>query len=89
MIVGCEKQTGSYTTVHHSGMAATCNANQRTIEATVQAYKMTHGGALPASLYELVDGGQLGSYPRCPEDGTRYTYNPATGKVSCPNHPRN
>lgn len=89
MIVGCEKQTGSYTTVQRSGIAATCKANQRTIDATVQAYKMTHGGALPASLHELVDGGQLGSYPRCPEDGTRYTYDPATGKVSCPNHPRN
>jgi len=86
--IACEQQVKPYRSARGQSITASCTVNQRTIDAAIQAYRMSHNGALPTSLDEIIESGQLRAYPHCPEDGIPYDYDPVTGTVSCPNHPR-
>jgi MSHA pilin protein MshA len=68
---------------------ATCRANRGAIASACALYyaSVAAGGSTPSypDDYNSTDLYADGTVPSCPSDGT-YTYNSATGKVSCSVH---
>ncbi|OPX18504.1 hypothetical protein BXT86_00920 [candidate division WOR-3 bacterium 4484_100] len=62
-----------------------CLSQIRKIETSIQIYRVEHGQN-PQSLEDLTDLREDDFY--CPVTHSRYDYNPATGRVTCPDHPR-
>jgi len=82
---GATQKTGSVTTPIEKGKAVQCLAQIRRIETAIQMYH-TEQGTFPPNLSELTDLAEDDFY--CPVTKNPYDYNPATGKVTCPDHPR-
>jgi type II secretory pathway pseudopilin PulG len=61
-----------------------CLAQIRRLETALQMYRAEHG-QFPTNLGELEDMGE--SEFVCPVTGSRYEYDPTTGKITCPDHP--
>ncbi|MBC7248508.1 MAG: prepilin-type N-terminal cleavage/methylation domain-containing protein [Actinobacteria bacterium] len=63
-----------------------CRANLRVVREGIAAY-YAKNGRNPATLYELVpDYIDRGFTFRCPYSLEEYSYDPASGSVSCPYH---
>ncbi len=78
----------SYASATASAYRSTCLADQRTLEKAALLYHTVHGEYPPDldALAPLVI--QEDATPTCPSDpDLEYTYDPASGSVSCPNHP--
>lgn len=81
----------SYVVTGERSRRVACVHNQRILDNGVMQYQIEHAGSMPADLAAVrtyVDwrGTQ---YARCASDQTvEFTYDPATGAVACPNHPR-
>jgi len=82
---GQTHETGPVTTPIEKGKAVQCLAQVRRVETAVQMYRAEQG-AFPPHLNELTDLAEEDYY--CPVTDSPYDYNPATGKVTCPDHPR-
>ena len=68
-----------------TGKSVDCREHLNLIRTAITNYKIT-GEQNPASLNDLKMG--VGAdYFKCPVTGQAYTYDPATGRVSCPSHP--
>ena len=84
---GAEKP---YEKVLDKAESASCKANQLSMKSSIAAYH-AENSEYPASLQDLVDSGYLEKIPLCPASATSnkpYSYDPSTGKVTCPNgHP--
>lgn len=69
----------------------TCVSNQRLIDNALMEYQITHSARWPDDLDEVhVFVKWSGTaYATCASDpAVAFTYDPATGTVECPNHPR-
>jgi hypothetical protein len=66
------------------GKQVQCLAQIRRIETALQMYRVQHTD-FPNTLGELEDMAE--SEFSCPVTGSPYKYDPATGKVTCPDHP--
>ena len=66
------------------GKGVQCLAQIRRIETALQMYRAEHA-QYPSDLSELDDLSDDEFF--CPVTGSRYDYNPTTGKVTCPDHP--
>lgn len=72
--------------------AAACLQNQASLETACSMYYanaaiVTGTAAYPDALADLT-GTYVDTVPTCPKDATAYTYDSATGKVTCATHPK-
>lgn len=68
-----------------------CISNQRLFDSALMQYQIEHNGSWPADLDEARPYVRWvgASYATCASDpAVHFTYDPATGAVECPNHPR-
>jgi general secretion pathway protein G len=76
-----------YLDVTDQAKASKCVANQRTLEGSASVYMADNNGTMPAGLSDLV-GQYVQVVPDCPGEGGAYSYDPATGAVTCSSHTR-
>ena len=80
--------TLSMTVVRMKVREGACQANLKTLENMIEHYKIENDNKPPPDLDTLVAGGYLKRVPACPTGGPtggNYSYDSATGVVSCPN----
>jgi len=67
-----------------------CMNNLRQIRNAIEMYRQANQEKPPMSLAQLESSGISGSITKCSVSGTPYTYDPASGRVSCntPGHER-
>lgn len=80
-----------YTASLDKAKESACAANIAVLESAVTRYWADHlddeGGQYPATLAAL-EAGYIKEVPKCPGDKTtEYTYDEATGSVTCSKHP--
>lgn len=62
-----------------------CIANQRSLDSAVAEFREGHNGALPHDLAAVRDFVQWrDGYAQCVTTGATFTYDPATGVITCP-----
>lgn len=70
-----------------TGQSVDCREHLRQIRAGISTYKLSSGSdENPATLKDIKLGTSV-DYFKCPVSEQAYTYNPATGTVTCPTHP--
>lgn len=70
-----------------TGKSVECREQLRQIRVGIDMYKQTStSGGPPPTLKEAVPS-VSSAYFQCPVTGQAYTYDPATGTVTCPSHP--
>ncbi len=82
---GTTHETGSVTAPIEKGKAVQCLAQVRRVEMAIKMYQ-TENSTYPSTLDELKTLSSEDFY--CPVTNSHYEYNPRTGKVTCPDHPR-
>ena len=68
---------------YQKGQSAECINNLSQLRQAIQLYQIDNGSN-PRSLAEV----NLPNMMRCPVTGQDYQYDPATGTVRCPAHPK-
>ena len=69
----------------------TCVSNQRLMDSALMEYQLAHNAQWPDDLDEARPYVKWTgtAYATCASDpAVSFTYDPATGTVECPNHPR-
>jgi len=83
-----EEQRKAETTlgkVMEKGKGVECLNNLQQLRQLITMYQIDHGSN-PPSLKELSP--PPGVTLRCPVTGVEYIYDPRTGRVTCPQHPK-
>lgn len=82
---GTTHETGPVTRPIEKGKAVQCLAQVRRVEMAIKTYQAVTGN-YPSTLDELETLSPEDFY--CPVTNNPYEYNPRTGTVTCPDHPR-
>jgi prepilin-type N-terminal cleavage/methylation domain-containing protein len=83
--------TASYFVSIERSRRVACIHNQRLIEGAIMQYEVRNEGSFPPNLAVLTEFVSWSGpyYATCASDRTlAFTYDSATGEVSCANHPR-
>ncbi len=78
----------TYVPASRSAAAASCRHNQRVLEDAYMQAECTVGSEDPDDIEDLEPFVRNFDHIRyCPLDGSALEFDPATGDISCPNHP--